>query len=300
MVEGPMKQMLEAGAHFGHQKGRWNPKMKPYIFGVRGGIHIIDLQKTVPMAHEACQFISRTVAHGGEILFVGTKKQAQEIVEAGAKRCGAFYVNNRWLGGTLTNFKTIKSSIDRLKEMEKKRDEGKLEGLTKKEKLWIEREIIKLTKALGGIKEMNKVPSCLFVVDPKKEHIALMEAKRLNIPVVALADTNCDPDGIDYLIPANDDALKAIRYFVERVAEACQEGHEQRDQVLRSKITQEMEDKAGKKETVIGGRGVAYVSKPDEYEEEAKGTFSSEGASPEGDSPKGESHNGVSPTGEVK
>lgn len=270
MVEGQMKQMLEAGAHFGHQKGRWNPKMKPYIYGVRGGIHIIDLQKTVPMAEVACRFITQVVGQGGNVLFIGTKKQAQDVIGEGAKRSGMFYVNNRWLGGTLTNFQTIKSSIDRLKDFEKKRDEGGLEGLTKKEKLWIERDIIKLTKALGGIKEMGKVPQILFIVDPKKEHIALEEARRLRIPVVAIADTNCDPDGIDYLIPANDDAIKSIRYFVNLIADACLAGVERRNAVLREKLAAEPSEKPLVRETVIKGRGVAYVSQEKESAKGAK------------------------------
>ncbi|MDO8462606.1 MAG: 30S ribosomal protein S2 [Deltaproteobacteria bacterium] len=270
MVEGQMKQMLEAGAHFGHQKGRWNPKMKPYIYGVRGGIHIIDLEKTVPMADIACRIITQITAQGGNVLFIGTKKQAQDVIGDGAKRSGMFYVNNRWLGGTLTNFQTIKSSIDRLKDFEKKRDEGALEGLTKKEKLWIERDIIKLTKALGGIKEMVKLPQLLFIVDPKKEHIALQEARRLHIPIVAIADTNCDPDGIDYLIPANDDAIKSIRYFVNLVADACLAGVERRNAVLRDKLSAESSEKGFAKETVIKGRGVAYVSKEEAYVKETK------------------------------
>ncbi|MDO8644866.1 MAG: 30S ribosomal protein S2 [bacterium] len=282
MVETPMREMLEAGVHFGHQRTHWNPKMKPFIYGERAGIHIINLQKTVPMASHAFRFVAKTVSNGGNVLFVGTKKQAQDVVESESKRCGMFFVNHRWLGGTLTNFQTIKSSIDRLKEMEKKRDEGLLEGLTKKEKLWIERAIIKLTRVLGGIREMNRLPEILFLIDPSKEHIAKQEAGRLGIPIVALADTNCDPEGIDYLIPGNDDATKSIRLFVTKIADACLSGVGEREQILRQKMEQEAKDKSlqeatQKRETVqekvVAGRAIAYVSKAEKFEGDVSGSF---------------------------
>lgn len=283
MAEGPMKEMLEAGVHFGHQTTLWNPKMKPYIFGAKGGIHIINLQKTVPMAQAAYDFVTKTVSHGGNVLFVGTKKQAHDIVAIEATRCKMFYVNQRWLGGTLTNFQTIKGSIDRLKELERKRDTGELEGLTKKEKLWIERDIIKLTQSLGGIKDMTRPPEILFIIDPNKEKIALTEARTLGIHVTALADTNCNPDGVDYLIPGNDDATKAIALFASKVADACLAGLDKRESVLKEKIDQEDKQKGARKgdtrdrEKVVGGRGVAYVSKADAYENKLEdGKFTSQ------------------------
>jgi len=219
-----MKQLLEAGVHFGHQTKRWNPKMKPYIFGARNGIYIIDLQKTVGLARQALRFVSDAVAKGGSVLFVGTKKQAQDAVREEATRSGMFFVTNRWLGGTLTNFKTVKQGIDRLKAIEKMAADGTYERLPKKEVASLEREREKLEKNLGGIKEMSRLPASVFVIDTKKEHIAVHEANRLGIPVVAVVDTNCDPEGIDYVIPGNDDAIRSIRLFTGKVAEACVEG----------------------------------------------------------------------------
>jgi small subunit ribosomal protein S2 len=219
-----MKSLLEAGVHFGHQTKRWNPKMKPYIFGARNGIYIIDLQKTVVLARQALKFVADTAAKGGAILFVGTKKQAQDAVREEAARSGQYHVTNRWLGGTLTNFKTIKAGIDRLKTLEKMAQDGTFERLPKKEVASLQREMEKLEKNLGGIKELTKVPSAIFVIDPKKEHIAIHEARRLGIPIVAVVDTNCDPEGIDYVIPGNDDAIRSIRLFTGKVAEACIEG----------------------------------------------------------------------------
>jgi small subunit ribosomal protein S2 len=219
-----MKQLLEAGVHFGHQTRRWNPKMKPYIFGARNGIYIIDLQKTVTLARNAFRFVSDAVARGGTVLFVGTKKQAQDAVRAEATRSGMFHVTNRWLGGSLTNFKTIKTGIERLKTIEKMAADGTYERLPKKEIASLEREREKLEKNLGGIKELSRLPAALFVVDTKKEHIAVHEANRLGIPVVAVVDTNCDPEGIDYVIPGNDDAIRSINLFTSKIAEACIEG----------------------------------------------------------------------------
>ncbi len=219
-----MKQLLEAGVHFGHQTKRWNPKMKPYIFGARNGIYIIDLQKTVGLARSAFRFVSDVTAKGGTVLFVGTKKQAQDAIREEASRSGMFYVTNRWLGGTLTNFKTVKTGIDRLKTIEKMKADGTYDRLPKKEVASLEREREKLEKNLGGIKDLSRLPAALFVIDTKKEYIAIHEANRLGIPVVAVVDTNCDPEGIDFTIPGNDDAIRSIRLFTSKVAEACIEG----------------------------------------------------------------------------
>ncbi len=219
-----MKELLEAGVHFGHQTKRWNPKMKPYIFGSRNGIHIIDLQKTAELFDVAYQFVVKTVAENQSILFVGTKKQAKDAIIEEAERCGMFYVANRWLGGTLTNFKTIKKSIEKLRELEAMKRDGSFSKYPKKEALKLEKRLQKLEKNLGGIKNMDELPGAVFIVDTKKEHIAVREARRLAIPVVAIADTNCDPDEIDYPIPGNDDAIRAIRLICSRIADACIEG----------------------------------------------------------------------------
>jgi len=216
-----MRQLLEAGVHFGHQTKRWNPKMKPYIFGARNGIHIIDLQHTVRLFNRAFNFIVNTISAGGTLLFVGTKKQAQEVMQQEALRAGQYHVTNRWLGGTLTNFRTVKGSIDRLRALEKMAEDGTLERLSKKEVLMKMRERDKLEKALGGIKNLTDVPSAIYVIDAKKEHIAISEARKLEIPVIAIADTNADPDVIDYVIPGNDDAIRAIKLFTAKIADAC-------------------------------------------------------------------------------
>lgn len=223
-----MRELLEAGVHFGHQTKRWNPKMKPYIFGARNGIYIVDLAKTVRLFDKAYQFVSDTVAGGGSVLFVGTKKQAQEIVKEEASRADQFYITHRWLGGTMTNFRTIRKSIDRLKTLEKMAMDGSYSKYTKKEQLQFERERAKLEQTLGGIKHMEKPPRAIFLIDPKKEHIPVKEARRLGIPVVAVVDTNCDPDGVDYVIPGNDDAIRSIGLFASRIADACIEGNKRR------------------------------------------------------------------------
>ena len=219
-----MKQLLEAGVHFGHQTRRWNPKMAQYIFTERNGIYIIDLQKTVRKIDEAYMFVRDVALEGKSILFVGTKKQAQESIESEAKRCGMFYVNNRWLGGTLTNFRTIQTRIKKLNEIDKMEKDGQFDVLPKKEviKLCAERE--KLLKNLGGIREMKKLPGALFIVDPRKERIAVAEARILGIPIVAIVDTNCDPDEIDYVIPGNDDAIRAVKLIAGKLADAVLEG----------------------------------------------------------------------------
>jgi small subunit ribosomal protein S2 len=219
-----MKQLLEAGVHFGHQTKRWNPKMKEYIFGSRNGIYIIDLQKTVRLFKEAYKFVVDTCSKNGNILFVGTKKQAQDSIMEEAKRAGMFFVNQRWLGGTLTNFRTIKKNIERLKKLESMKEDGSFEGLPKKEVLQLEKERAKMEKTLGGIKEMAKLPDGIFIVDPRKERIAVHEARKLGIPIVSIVDSNCDPDEIDYIIPGNDDAIRAIRLISSKIADACLEG----------------------------------------------------------------------------
>ncbi len=224
MLNISLRDLLEAGVHFGHQTGRWNPKMKPYIYGAKDGVHIIDLQKTAKGLIEASRFISATVASGKTVLFVGTKRAAREIVAEEAVRSNMFFVNHRWLGGTLTNFQTVKKSIERLVKLERARDEGRFDLLTKKEALELTREIEKMDRNLGGIKKMKGLPGLIFVVDPKKEHIAIKEAKTLGIPVVALCDTNCDPSGADYVIPGNDDAVKSVRLFTKAIADAVIEG----------------------------------------------------------------------------
>ena len=221
-----MKQLLEAGVHFGHQTRRWNPKMKQYIFTERNGIHIIDLQMPVKKVEEAYYFIRDLAAQDKAILFVGTKKQAQESIEQEAKRCEMFYVNQRWLGGMLTNFKTIQSRINKLRKIEKMEADGDFDLLPKKEVIQLKAEQEKLEKNLGGIKEMKKLPSAMFVVDPRKEHIAILEAKALGIPVVAIVDTNCDPDEADYPIPGNDDAIRAVKLIASKIADAVLEGRQ--------------------------------------------------------------------------
>ena len=219
-----VKQLLEAGAHFGHLTGHWHPRMKSYIFTQRNGIHIIDLEQTVVMLERAYNYVKDLVSSGQSLLFVGTKKQAQEIVEEEAKRCGMYYVNQRWLGGMLTNFSTIQARIDYLVRLEDQKDKGELDYLSKKEKLKVEKEIARLNKLLGGFKEMTTLPGAIFIIDPTKERIALAESKKVGIPVVAIVDTNCDPQGIDYTVPANDDAIKAIKLICSKIADAVLEG----------------------------------------------------------------------------
>ena len=221
-----MKQLLEAGVHFGHQTRRWNPKMAPYIFTERNGIYIIDLQKTVKKMDEAYNFVRDLAAEGGKILFVGTKKQAQESIKNEAERCNQFYVNERWLGGMLTNFQTIEKRVKRLKTLEKQAEDGTFDVLPKKEVTILKHEMEKLQKYLGGIKDMKKLPDALFVIDPKKEEIAVSEARKLNIPIIATVDTNCDPDLIDYPIPANDDAIRAVKLLTGKIADAVLEGNQ--------------------------------------------------------------------------
>ena len=219
-----MRQMLEAGLHFGHQTRRWNPKMKPYIYGPRNGIHIINLDSTMKLFRKAYIYISDIVADGGTVMFVGTKRQSQATIKEQAQRSGMFFVNHRWLGGMMTNFQTIKNSVDRLKKIEAMQKDGSINRFPKKEILKMEKERVKLDRNIGGIKDMRKLPDVLFVIDPRKEEIAISEAKKLGIPVVALTDTNCDPDGIDMVIPGNDDAIRAIKLISSQIADAVLEG----------------------------------------------------------------------------
>ncbi|NLN06045.1 MAG: 30S ribosomal protein S2 [Firmicutes bacterium] len=248
-----MKQLLEAGVHFGHQTRRWNPKMKPYIFTERNGIYIIDLQKTVRMINDVYNFVRDLARDGGKILFVGTKKQAQESIQVEAERCGMYYVNQRWLGGMLTNFKTIRNRVNRLLELEKMEEDGVFDVLPKKEVMRLRHEYEKLNKYLSGVRNMQTLPDALFIVDPRKERIAVAEARKLGIPIVAIVDTNCDPDEIDYIIPGNDDAIRAVKLIAGKIADAVLEGLE------------------GRQDYVPAGEGTEEV-REDEVEEEAEAT----------------------------
>jgi small subunit ribosomal protein S2 len=237
-----MKELLEAGVHFGHQTKRWNPKMKPYIFGARNGIYIVDLQRTVRMFKTAYDFVVDTVASGKSLLFVGTKKQARDAIYEEANRCEMFYVHNRWLGGMLTNFQTIRQSIDRLNYLNNIQVDGSIEMFPKKERLKLGKERVKLDNNLGGIRTMNGLPGAMFVVDPKNETIAVREGRRLNIPIIAIVDTNCDPDDIDYIIPGNDDAIRAIRLITARMADACIEGSQRFAEKQQAEADKEVEE----------------------------------------------------------
>ena len=241
MTKVTMRQMLEAGLHFGHQTRRWNPKMKPYIYGPRNGIYIINLDTTMRHFKRAYNFTMELVAGGGDIMMVGTKRQARDIIAEQAKRCGMHYVNHRWLGGMLTNFQTIKLSVDRLKKIEAMKEDGTINRFPKKEILMMEKELAKLDRNLGGIKNMRTVPDAVFIIDPKNEEIAVSEARKLNIPVIALTDTNCDPDGIDYLIPGNDDAIRSITLITSLIADAVLEGKARRG-AEEEQAVQEMEE----------------------------------------------------------
>lgn len=273
-----MRELLEAGVHFGHQAKRWNPKMKKYIYSSRNDIHVIDLHKTIPLIDEAYKFIKDVAAANGTVLFVGTKKQAQEAVEEEAKRCGMFYVNQRWLGGTLTNFKTLKRNIARLKEIEKMKEEGIFEKLPKKEVLNIEREYRKLVRGLGGVRDMAALPGVVFVVDSKKEIIAIKEARKLGIPVVGIVDTNCDPNDVDHPIPGNDDAIRSIKLISKIVADAVIEGREiakpaeERAEVIAVPEEIEEEAKALTEEEKIEKKGLAELKGIKIEEEEEKRT----------------------------
>ena len=242
-----MKQLLEAGVHFGHQTRRWNPKMAPYIYMERNGIYIIDLQKTVKKLEEAYNFVRDLSAEGGTVLFVGTKKQAQDAIREEAERVGSYYVNARWLGGMLTNFKTMRTRIDRLAQLRKMQEDGTFDMLPKKEVIKLTNEIAKLEKYLGGVKEMKKLPSAMFIIDSRKERNAIAEARKLNIPIVSIVDTNCDPDEIDYIIPGNDDAIRAIRLITAAMANAVLEGRQGQDNA-EAETTEETAEPAAEQE----------------------------------------------------
>lgn len=259
-----MKQFLEAGVHYGHQTRRWNPKMRPYIFGSRNGIHIIDLQKSLRKLKEAYEFVRDLTARGDTILFVATKPQARDIIREEAQRSKSFYIDERWLGGLLTNFNTIKQSIARLHKIEEMRGEdGSYPGVLKKEALGIEKKRLKLEKALGGIRDMRKLPGALFIIDCKKERIALTEARKLGIPIVAVVDTNCDPDGIDYVIPGNDDAIRAIRLFAGTIADAAIEGHALYEAQIRSLEEQRARQQAAREARQRAAPQQATVPQPE-------------------------------------
>ncbi len=250
-VEVSMRELLEAGVHFGHQVRRWNPKMKPYIYTKRNGIHIIDLSKTVPLFKQALDFVTEQVANGAEILFLGTKKQAQNIIEEEAKRCGSYYVNYRWLGGMFTNFETVKKSIAKLRKLQKMEAEGAFEILPKKEVMNLRKQKEKLEKYLKGIVDMNKIPEIIYIVDTVRENLAVTEASKLGVYVVAIADTNCDPDKIDYPIPGNDDAIKAIQLITSKIADAVLEGKKLRESVGKAVETKTIEEELLERANVI-------------------------------------------------
>ena len=281
MSQVEISEMMEAGAHFGHQTKRWNPKMRQYIYGTRSGVHIIDLQKTKGLANTALELVAEWVSKGKHVLFVGTKQAARNVVKDEALRCNMHYVNQRWMGGTLTNFNTIKNSINKLIDLETRRENNDFEGYTKKELLDIDRTIVKLEASLGGIKRMKKTPDVVFVIDPKMEHIAVREANKLGLPVIAITDSNCDPEPIDHVIPANDDAIASIDYFVKKAADACLEGLEKREQIIReTEKNKPAEAKKSKRRVAKGTEQTktkqAYVSKAatQEFEDKTEGEFS--------------------------
>jgi small subunit ribosomal protein S2 len=277
-----MRELLEAGVHFGHQTRRWNPRMKPYVFGARNGIYIIDLQKTVEQTRSACAFASKVAAEGKKVLFVGTKKQAKEVIEEEAKRSGMYYVTNRWLGGMLTNYQTVKASIDRLKKIESLKNSPEWNETPKKEQSRYDRELEKLKKSLGGIEDMKKLPGALFVIDTEKEHIAVKEAKKLGIPTIAVVDTNCDPSNITHVIPGNDDAIRSVRLFARLIADSCLEGAKTFQEKLRAQEisdAQAREDEANEKK-VSRFEGDIDLQGVDEADIEAEAT--EEGAAAEG------------------
>jgi small subunit ribosomal protein S2 len=261
-----MKDLLEAGVHFGHQTKRWNPKMKPYVYGARNGIYIIDLQQTLAMAREACDFAQKITGEGKKILFVGTKKQARDIVNHEALRAGQYCITSRWLGGTLTNYQTIKASIDRLKKLTAMKESGEMDKMNKKYVARLEKQREKLEKNLGGIKDMRKLPGALFIIDPSKEKSAVLEANTLGIPVISVVDTNCDPEGVEYVVPGNDDAIKSIRLFCSLMAEACIEGTSKYQEKLRANEVAGDKDDEDKATPVSRFEGHVDLVTPDEAE----------------------------------
>jgi small subunit ribosomal protein S2 len=285
-----MKALLETGVHFGHRTRKWNPRMKPYIFTERNGIHIIDLQQTVASLETAYNLVRDTALNSGTVLFVGTKRQAQESIEKEAERCGMPYINQRWLGGTLTNWKTIKARIDELKKLEERRDTGDFDRLTKKEALILSREIIKLQDRLGGIREMTKLPELVFVVDVRREDTAVHEANVLSIPIIALVDTNCDPTGVDYVIPANDDAIRAIKLLTAKIADAVLEGRAMRkDEPEAAEEGERYGEASFKEEDLLGPATLAKMQSGElKFEEEAANSDHPADAASEGEAPAGE------------
>jgi small subunit ribosomal protein S2 len=288
-----MRELLESGVHFGHQTRRWNPKMKPYVFGARNGIYIIDLQKTVDQTRAACTFAAQVTSEGKKILFVGTKKQAKEVVEEEAKRSGMYYITNRWLGGTLTNYQTVKASIDRLKKIEALKQSPEWDEVPKKEQSRYNRDLDKLQESLGGIQDMKKLPGAIFVIDTEKEHIAIKEAKKLGIPTIAVVDTNCDPSNIDYVIPGNDDAIRSIRLFARLISESCLEGAKVHQEKLRAQEAadaagdDEGEKKVSRFEGDIDLQGVDEADLEAQTAEPAEGEApAAEGAAPAAETPK--------------
>lgn len=263
-----MRELLEAGVHFGHQTRRWNPKMKPYVFGARNGIYIIDLQKTVDQTRAACAFATKIAAEGKKILFVGTKKQAKEVIIEEASRSGMYHVTHRWLGGMLTNYQTVKASIDRLKKIEALKASAEWNETPKKEQSRYERELEKLKQSLGGIEDMKKLPGALFVIDTEKEHIAVKEAKKLGIPTIAVVDTNCDPSNITHVIPGNDDAIRSVRLFAKLIADSCLEGAKVYQEKLRAQEVKEEQTDEGEKK-VSKFEGDIDLRGPDEADLEA-------------------------------
>ncbi len=280
MTATSMKQLLEAGVHFGHQTRRWNPKMREYIFAERNGIHIIDLAQTVARLEAALEFVRETIRHGDSVLFVGTKKQAQEAVAFEAERCGQHYVNTRWLGGMLTNFTTIKRRIQRLEALEARRDSGEFERLTKKEASKLGEEIVRLNNALGGIRRMRRLPGAVFIVDPHRETIAVAEARRLEIPIVAMTDTNCDPDLIDWVIPANDDAIRSVKLIASKIADAVLGAQSERQAQLDEEFEQAealppvdettLADETSYSAALAAGEALVFEPEPEEDEDEER------------------------------
>jgi len=275
MPQVTMRELLEAGVHFGHQTRRWNPKMKPYVFGARNGIYIIDLQKTVEQTRAACDFASKLTSEGKKVLFVGTKKQAKEVVEEEAVRSGMYFVTNRWLGGMLTNYQTVKASIDRLKKIEGQKASDEWKDISKKEQSRIDREYDKLKKSLGGIEEMKKLPAALFVIDTEKEHIAVKEAKKLGIPVIAVVDTNCDPSNVTHVIPGNDDAIRSVRLFSRLIADSCIEGAKTYQEKLRAQEVAESKEE-GEEKKVSRFEGDIDLQGVDEADLEAQASTEEE------------------------
>lgn len=285
-IEVQIPEMMEAGAHFGHQTKRWNPKMRQYIYGARSGVHILNLQRTKDLANEALKIVTDLTAAGKKILFVGTKPQARNAIKDEATRCKQHYVNQRWMGGTLTNFATIKKSIDRLIDLETRRANNDFKGYNKRELLEVDRTILKLEASLGGIKKLNGTPDLVFIIDPKQEHIAVLESRKLGIPVMAITDSNCDPEPIDYVIPANDDALLSIEYFAKKIADACLAGAERFEQHVREHPSDRSDDnrRGGQRRSKRvskgseGGKGkTSYVGRSkdaNEFEGDAKEGFS--------------------------